>query len=260
MRFGVLSSGLTIVIVAAAVANGQEPIASPQETGPRFDVASVKPNVDKNRSITFRPQPPDGIVLTNNPLESIIRYAFGVQPFRLTGVPTWANEARFDIAAKAAGPISEQQRRQMMRALLADRFQLKAHVEMRERTIYLLTAARPDKRLGRGLTPRPECDVSECESGGGGRQDAIRIRAVTLTQFAQGMLSTVRGELVLDETGIPGKFDVDLTWRPEASTDPDDVRPALVTAIEEQLGLKLQPQRRSIEALVVDSIERPTPD
>ena len=251
---------LSIAIATTVVVHGQQPIASPQEIGPRFDVASVKPNVGSDLSIPFRAPPADGIVLTNNPLESIIRYAFEVQPFRLVGAPDWTRRERFDIAAKAASAISDQQRRQMMRALLIDRFQLKAHVEPRDRTIFLLTTARPDKRLGKGLTPRPECETTQCESGGGGQQGAIKQRAVTLTQFAQGMLSAVRGELILDETGVPGKFDVELSWRPEGSTDPEDTRPALVTAIEEQLGLKLQPQRRPIEMLIIDSIDRPTPD
>lgn len=83
------------------------------------------------------------------------------------------------------------------------------------------------------------------------------LRAVTLKQLAEGMISAVRRELVLDETGIPGVFDVDMSWRPEASTDPDDARPAFVTAMQEQLGLKLEPTRRQIEVLVIHSIERP---
>jgi uncharacterized protein (TIGR03435 family) len=246
---------LAIVIVCRA--NGP---TLAQDSAPRFDVASVKPNVGRDRSIPFRPPPPDGITLTNNPLESIIRYAYSVQPFRLEGVPSWTQDERFDIAAKAAGPISDDQRRLMMRALLVERFRLKAHFETHEKTIYVMTLARADKQLGPGLKPRPECATSPCQSGGSGRRDAIQIRAVTLTQLADGMISTLRGELVRDETGVPGAFDVELSWRPETSTDPDDARPAFVTAMQEQLGLKLEPMRRPVEVLVVESIDRPTPD
>jgi uncharacterized protein (TIGR03435 family) len=81
-----------------------------------------------------------------------------------------------------------------------------------------------------------------------------------LKQLAEGMISAVRRELVLDETGIGGVFDVEMTFRPETSADPADARPAFVTAMQEQLGLKLEPQRRQIEVLVIDSIDRPTPD
>jgi bla regulator protein blaR1 len=228
----------------------------------RFEVASVRPNVSSDRSITFRPNPVDGIVLSNNPLDSLIRYAYDLQDFRVIGAPEWTRDARYDIAAKASHPIAEAERRQMMRTLLADRFQMKSHFEMRERTIYLMTAARPDKRLGPGLKRRPECEsaATPCQGGGTGRQDGIVLGAVTLKQLAEGMISTVRRELVLDETGIGGVFDVEMSFRPETSTDPNDARPAFVTAMQEQLGLNLEPTRRQIEVLVIDSIDRPTPD
>ena len=80
-----------------------------------------------------------------------------MQPFRLEGAPAWTLDERFDIAAKAAGPISDTERRLMMRALLVERFRLKAHFETREKTIYIMTLARADKQLGPGLKPRPEC-------------------------------------------------------------------------------------------------------
>jgi len=233
-----------------------------QDSTLRFEVASVKPNVGPDRSITFRPNPADGILRSNNPLDSLVRYAYDLQDFRVIGVPDWARDARYDIAAKASHPITEAERRQMMRALLADRFGMKSHFEMREHTVYLMTSSRADKRLGAGLKPRPECEnpPTPCQSGGSGRQDGIVLRAVTLKQLAEGMISAVRRELVLDETGIGGVFDVEMTFRPETSTDPADARPAFVTAMQEQLGLKLEPQRRQIEVLVIDSIERPTPD
>lgn len=259
MLFGVSARSSAMVLAIVAIAVGSATAAA-QETGPRFEVASVKPNVGADRSIPFRPPPPDGITLTNNPLESIIRYAYSVQPFRLEGVPSWTQDERFDIAAKAAGPITDEQRRLMMRALLVERFRLKAHFETREKTIYVMTLARADKQLGPGLKPRPECGTSQCPSGGTGRSDSIMMRAITLATLANGMLSVVRGELVQDETGVPGVFDVEMSWRPEASTDPDDARPAFVTAMREQLGLKLEPMRRPVEVLVVERIDRPTPD
>jgi uncharacterized protein (TIGR03435 family) len=231
-----------------------------QTAGPRFDVASVKPNVGRDLGITFRPLPADGITLTNYPLYEIVRYAYSVQPFRLEGAPAWTRGERFDIAAKAAGPISETERRLMTRALLVERFRLKASFETREKTIFIMTLARPDKQLGPGLKPRPECAATPCQNVGGGSLDRIRVSATTLSQFADQMLSTLRGELVRDETGVPGVFDIEMSWRPETSTDPDDSRPAFVTAMREQLGLKLDPQRRPVEVLVVESIDRPTPD
>jgi uncharacterized protein (TIGR03435 family) len=226
----------------------------------RFEVASVKANLGSDLSISFRPPPLDGITLTNNPLESIVRYAYNLQMFRVVGMPAWTSNERFDIAAKAAGPISDEQRRLMMRALLAERFNFKARFEPRDQTVFVMTTVRDDKRLGPGAKPRPECESSRCEAVGSGRQDGITMRGVTLKVLAEGMLSNVRRELVRDETGVPGVFDIDLSWRPDSSTNADDARPAFVTALREQLGLKLEPQRRPVDVLVVENIERPTPD
>ena len=235
-------------------------IISAQDAVLRFDVASVKRNAG-DAGFTFAPDPVDGFRRTNYPLfDGIIRYAYELQPFRVIGAPEWTRNERYDIVAKAARPISDAERRLMVRTLLADRFKMTSHFEMRDRTVYLMKPLRADAHLGPGLKPRPECESSPCQSGGSGRSDGINIRAVTLKQFAEGMLSTLRGELVYDDTGVPGRFDVELSFRPDASTDANDTRPALVTAIQEQLGLKLEPQRRAIEVLVIDSIDRPSAD
>jgi uncharacterized protein (TIGR03435 family) len=249
---------LGCAILSVVVGNAIAIIA--QESTLRFEVASVKPNVSADGSITFRPDPTDGFFRSNYPLDSLIRYAYELQDFRVIGIPEWARGERYDIAAKATRPISEANRRQMLRSLLAERFHMKSHVEMRDRTVYVMTTLRTDKRLGPGLKLRTDCDATACEGGGTGRPDGLRMRAVTLKRLAEGILSEMRRELVLDETGIPGAFDVDMSWRPETSTDPADARPAFVTAMQEQLGLKLEPMRRQIEVLVIDSLDRPTPD
>ena len=253
-RWSCLRLACAVIITSAVAIVAQETM--------RFEVASVKPNVGADGSVTFRPDPADGFFRTNYPLDSLIRYAYDLQDFRVIGLPEWTRTDRFNIAAKATRPISEAERRLMVRALLADRFRMQSHFEMREHTVYLMTPSRADKRLGPGLKPRPECEgaPTPCQSGGTGRQDGIVIRAITLKQLAEGMMSAVRRELVLDETGIAGVFDVEMSFRPETSTDPADARPAFVTAMQEQLGLKLEPTRRQIEVLVIDSIDRPTPD
>jgi hypothetical protein len=139
-----------------------------QAGDPRFDVVSVKPNTGGDLSIPFGPTPPDGITLTNNPLESIIRYAYSVQPFRLVGAPGWTREERFDIAAKASAPITDAERRLMMRALLVDRFRLKAHFESRDQTVYVMTRARPMDRSGQ------DCDRGRTGSTSHAKSAAAR--------------------------------------------------------------------------------------
>jgi uncharacterized protein (TIGR03435 family) len=230
--------------------------------GSRFEVVSVKENTGPDRGIPFIPQPPDGFRRTNLPLASYVTYAFGIsQESRVDGMPDWADTTRYDIAAKAAGPITDAERRLMMREVMATRFGLRTHVESRQQTVYVMTAARADKRLGPGLKLRTDCDTDPCTGNGTGTLEGLTLRGATLTHLADVMLSNIRGEVVRDETGIPGAFDVTLTWRPESATaDADDARPSFFTAVEEQLGLKLEPQRRPVEVLVIDRLERPTPD
>ena len=99
---------------------------APSSPALAFEVASVRPNRGSDLTINFPPEPPDCVTLLNHPLESIIRYAYDVQPFRVIGMPAWASDERFDILARAAAPINDAERRVMVRALLTTRFQLKA--------------------------------------------------------------------------------------------------------------------------------------
>lgn len=233
-----------------------------QGTGLRFDAVSVKENTGSDLSIRFEAHPPDGLRQSNWPLASIVPYAFDIRQLsRINGLPDWTRRTRYDISGRAGRVITDDERRAMLRAVLETDFQLKTHIESRDQTVYVLTAARADKRLGPGLKPRPECEVEQCASGGTGLPDSLKLAAVTLTQLADGMLSNIRREIVRDETGIPGVFDVTMSWRPDqAASDPNDARPSFFTAIQEQLGLKLEPQRRQVDVLIVDAITRPEPN
>ena len=158
-RLSLLLGGL---VVTAAL-----PLAA-QSGAPRFEVVSVKPNTGSDLSIPFGPTPPEGITMINRPLESIVRYAYNVDDKRMSGLPAWAFDERFDVNAKASRPISNDERRQMVQTLLVERFQLKARREPREQQVYVVTRLRPDGSVGPGLRPRPDCGTGpvECERGG----------------------------------------------------------------------------------------------
>jgi len=258
-----MRTAATLVSFVAALApvagQGLAPIDA--RDAPAFDVVSIKENTGADLSIRFDTPPPDAYRQANLPLASYVTYAFGiVQPTRIAGLPEWTSSARYDISGKAARPVSDDQRRAMLRNVLTTRFHLRTHVEQREQATYVMTANRADKRLGPGLTPRPDCEVEKCSSGGTGRPDGLVIRAVTLTGLA-GMLSNQLQQLVSDETGIPGAFDAVASWRPgSGQVDSADSRPDMFTALREQLGLKLESARRPVDVLVVDHIERPEPD
>jgi uncharacterized protein (TIGR03435 family) len=253
-----------IALTLAVVCVLALPLTAGQSDALRFQVVSVKPNIGSDLSIPFGPTAPEGITMINRPLESIVRYAYDMDDKRMSGLPAWAFEERFDINAKASRPITNDERRQMVQSLLVDRFHLKARREQRERQVYVVTRLRSDGTLGPGLRPRPDCagDV-ECERGGSAYPNGGKaaIRGVTISQFADGLLTSLVQDLVRDESNIAGVFDVELSWRPATvGADANDPRPALFTAIEEQLGLKLNATRRPVDVLIVESIQRPTPD
>jgi len=252
-------AGATLMSLAGVPAAAQSAKAGADgQERPRFEVASVRANTGSDE-IPFSPSPPDGYTVVNVPLESIVRFAYNVQPFLVIGLPGWTHEASYDITAKAARPITNDERRLMVQSLLAERFDLKARFEKREQTVYVMTRLRPDGPLGPGLKPRPECvDAAKpCTSGGSGTRVGgfVRVRALTLDRLAGGMMSLMLDQVVYDESNTAGIFDVDLSWRPD-DAPPDDARPSFFTAVEEQLGLKLTPQRRPVDVLVVESIAR----
>jgi uncharacterized protein (TIGR03435 family) len=220
----------------------------------------VKENTSADLTIRFDDQPADGYQQRNLRLASYVTYAFDIpQPSRIDGLPEWTRSTRYDITAKASTAITEELRRAMLRAVLVTRFHLTTHIENREQTIYVMTAVRADKRLGFGLTPRPDCEATPCNGGGTGRADGFTIRAVTLARLAEGMLSNELRQLVRDDTGIAGTFDAVASWRPDsAAPDSADTRPDMFTALREQLGLKLEPMRQPVDVLVIDHIERPS--
>ena len=247
------------VLALVVLLVGQVASVRVQEPLERFEVVSVKRNAGDGAVMTERP--PDGLVLLNYSAADLVTYAFDVQMVRVRELPSWTLEERFDVRARAArGTLTDDDRRMMLRALLADRFGAKTHVESREQTVLVLTMARADRRLGSGLTPRTHCESTPCVPGGMGFPDRINAQALPMPRLVR-LLSAMRREVVHDETGLTGIYDVSMSFRPEqAVLDPNEARPSFFSAIEEQLGLKLTPQRRPVDVIVVDTIARPTPD
>jgi len=253
---------------------------APPGTAKTFDVASVKANQSgtTQANISFTP---GGVTFTNLQLRAIIQFAYGInQPSRLAGVPNWAETERFDIVAKG-NVNSIEDRRSMLQALLADRMKLATHIEQRSLPIYTLVLARTEGKLGPSLKP----SSVDCASAGRGRGDGgtttdgaatircgirpggpgeLHLTGVRLAAFAS-MLSISQGRPVVDGTGLAGTFDIELSFAPEGpfagrggdAPVPAD-RPSIFTALQEQLGLKLQPGTRPEDVLVIDHIERPT--
>ena len=254
---------LLATILAAVSLRSQAPAGSRPLA---FDVVSVKPNTSGEQGGSSRAQPGwyQGVNVT---LKRVIGLAYRpVQEF--VGGPDWINTARFDIEARTEGNPSQDQMLEMLRTLLADRFTLVVHKEMKDSPVYALTLARRDGRLG----PRMRRAETECappgstppSSQGPERRCGFKLgngalsgEGATMARLA-GELSFV-GRQVIDRTALTGAFDIDLEWTPEspgAALSPE-AGASIFTALQEQLGLKLEPSTAPLEVIVIDSAERP---
>lgn len=274
-----------LVVVAGRVAEGQ-----------RFDVASLKPTPPSSTALggRVRIQPGGRVVATASTLNELVQWAWQVQPFQLTGGPDWAAITRFEVTAQGGSPSAgRQELAPMVRRLLEERFQLRTRVETREMPIFRLVRATRDGRLGPRLQPsavdcvavlndRAAIDAPPPDPEQATCQPRQRLSATTTTAtmaaFRTGasmahvasMLVPFARRTVVDATGLTGRYNFDLTFSPDRvmvfvdGGPPRDVQPAdgttLATALEEQLGLKLEPARGPVDVLIIEAAESPAPD
>ena len=267
---------ITWVLIRAALAvTCSAGVVHAQATeGLAFDVASVKPNRSGETRLSVNTEP-GRFVAVNAPLVLLVRLAFAAPEYRLLNLPDWARTERFDILGTTDGPIDLARQRAMLRTLLRERFKLVVREETRELPIYALVLTTPDSlhpnlrrsstdcvalAASRTTTPSPPSPRILC--GARGRPGGVSIGGMSMNEVAEQVFSPEAGRLVVDRTGLQGPFDFDLDFaRAGAPADslPTDAVP-LVTAIQEQLGLRLEPQRGPVAVVVVDSLERPAAD
>ena len=270
------------LVVCAVVTAAQAP-------QPVFDVASVKENTSVSDMGGIAPPTPGRVQIVNTPLRFILLYAFEAMDHQLIGAPEWTESARFDITATYPAELArtEADRRAMLRTLLVTRFGLKTHRETREMPIYALVMARRDGTLGPQLVRSPiDCEQWIAEKrpqrgagsaspvAPGGKRPVCQLLATrrfitagtqTMHQLT-GSLQAFTGRPVVDRTGLTGAFDFDLQWTsgpvaPAAgAAPPPDDGPSIFVALQEQLGLRLESTRGTFDVVVVDAVQRPTPD
>lgn len=265
----------------------QTPAATPQT----FEVISVKPNVSGEQSASFSIRPGWQLVVRNNSLRNIVRNAYQLQNYQIVtaaGTQSWFDRDRFDITATSPKPDPTiDEFRGMVQALLAERFGLRVHREMREMPIYALVLARPDGRFGpqlhrstmdceavdaaarRGAPPPPLTRDGRPTCGTRMMPGRMIAGGATMADLARN-ISNSAGRMTLDRTGLAGGFDFTVEFTPdqlplESSLPaglprPPADGPSLFTAMQEQLGLKLDSQRGPVDVLVIDAAQPPTPD
>ena len=249
---------LTIAVLCALTVAG-----AAQQPAPKFDVVSVKPNKSGETALRLDVQPGGRFMAVNMPLKQFIRAAYTLQLYQIADAPAWVDSERFDIVALTERdlmapivwtPGQYAPMQLMMQAVLADRFKMVAHIEEREAQGYALVLRSPastGKLLPAKVPCTPNCGM-KIASG------TVSAHDVPLPQFAE-LLSQLTGRRVIDSTGLTGNFDFDAQWAPESQQPVSDA-PSLFTALQEQLGLRLDPRRVPTPMLVIDSVERPSPD
>jgi uncharacterized protein (TIGR03435 family) len=257
----ILSAVLLLQPIQAALA--QTSATSP---APGFEAAIIKPvkEPDPNR---MRDRTEGRRFTTyNTTLRDLLMMAYQLDPRQITGGPAWVATDEYDIDAVAIDDTQlSQHREEMLQKLLADHFHLTFHREPREMSIYALTIAKDGARLKAGDPASPS--NSGCQHLG-----ACTFRNDPIAHFARWLQFAVLDRPVVDKTGLTGGYDFTLTWTPDESqftalgmhipppADTPNAPPGLFTAIQEQLGLKLEPQKIPAEVLVIDHVERPSED
>ncbi len=272
--FGFIGIG---VAAFALLIPSRGPAQSPVRS--EFEVASLKANSSGLPGFSLRALP-GGLTARNISLKRLVAMGYSVTDHQIFGAISWLESARFDLEAKSSGPAQLPQLRLMVQSLLDDRFKLKMHRESRELPIYTLALAKSGIRGGPGLVESPEgpCgpvtpDAPAQRKGlpaalcgtvnpGPGRIYGQRGR---MSQLAD-RLATILGRTVVDKTGLNGTYDIELTYTPDPDMMPQlppgqpvagITQPSLFTAIQEQLGLKLQAGKGPVEVIVIDTAEKP---
>jgi len=267
-------SRLTSVLVIAFVATVDGQGGQPFDQKPAFEVASVKPSTSRDTAMRII-WPRGRFSAVNVTMHQFIENAYKIEPFRIDGGPGWIAADRFNIDATIpADAVVVQARwmpdaiRLMMQRLLADRFRFVTHLEQKQQTIYALVMARPNGPLGPGVRQsHADCAALFAAARQGGPPPPSSLCGVQrapgrlvatgylMAQLADILASSIQ-QVVVDHTELRGLYDIDLTW----AADQTDSGPSLFTALQEQLGLKLQPTKAAVDVLVIDHVEKPSPD
>jgi uncharacterized protein (TIGR03435 family) len=303
-------NALSAILLLAAL--GGTPSRLPAQSAaansarPSFEVASIKPN-HSTENRRFETSKGSSFVATNWTAKNLIEYAYNIKDDQLAGGPKWFESDSFDINAKIEDSFAQsllklppeqhqEQVREMLQSLLAERFNLKITRQTKELPMYGLVVAKngpkltptkaspppPGQPQRQQPPPPPGRDGSlsvpsgcfGCVMMGGGQIVASGVPISNLAD-ALSMQQEIGGRVVLDKTGLNGNYDFALRWTPTFSGSggsgenpaigptappPDSSRPSLFTAIEEQLGLKLESTKGSVDIIVIDHIEEPSPN
>jgi uncharacterized protein (TIGR03435 family) len=217
---------------------------------PAFEVATVKPSPPRGSptGIAMRTYPGGRVRITGYRLKMLIHDAYSVEDYQIIGGPAWSDLDRFDVEAKAPAPSSPSQIRLMLQQLLAERFQLHLHRETRREAVYTLVVAKGGPKLKPPQSATAEPFVWFLPRGFEGRN-------ATVDQLANRLASNLKRP-VRNRTELEGHFDFRIEWTPDDAGTDENV--LLLSALQEQAGLKLETEPGSVEVIVIDHAKKPS--
>lgn len=280
-----LTGQTEVVVQSSPTPSGVAP-----SSAPTFEVATIKPAKESDRQmIMFSP---DGVSIKGVPMQMILREAFRTEDDHVFGAPSWVKSTRYDIDAKVSvddapklKDLKGEQRMAMLVPLLEERFNLKYHHETRELTTYSLVVAKGGVKMKEsapddaGKAAPKEISADAPKAPPKGRM--LRMTGPghiesegTETKFLVHVLSQQLGKTVVDKTGLSGRYDYTLQWTPDDAVTPKAGEgeggppreegavqaggPSLFTAVEEQLGLKLESSKGLVDVIVIDHLDLPS--
>lgn len=271
-----LLSVIAITMIAVPFTLGQTPVPQNSVTPPNtsgsqlaFDVASIRPSAAYVSSSLNHASAPGELIVTGITVKDLIVEAYSLRPFQVVGGPSWMDSERYDVHAKVVDDSADDRVDKLVRdhiassrkaaemimargprlqSLLADRFQLKVHSSTKEMSIYALVVGKNGSKL-HSHPPTPYIV----------RPGMIQGQGVPINVLVSN-LSFDLGQVLIDKTGLTGYYDIDLKWTPDGAPTDDSAAPSLRTALQEQLGLKLESQKGQVQVLIVDHVEKPSPN
>jgi uncharacterized protein (TIGR03435 family) len=255
------------MIVASAHSAMKGQGAADADHKPTFEVASVKPSNpdEQGKILTARTRQ---LVTGNTTLVDLITFAYQLHVQQVTGVPSWGSTDKYDVIGKpeAGSPVDRTAMRTMLQTLLADRFRLTFHRDKKDLSFYALVKTAKTVVLTKRVGNDERGAFIEFRGLG-----SIVFSNATFDDFSALMQQAVLDRPVVDKSGMTGRYDFTLTWTPDETQfsslgirvpppAAEALAPGLFTAIQEQLGLKLEPSRGPVEVFVIDHVEPPTPD
>lgn len=242
-----------------APASATLPVVPMADTAdPSFAVAAIKPHDPASQRQGFSTAG-DHFTIRNETVSSLICFAYAIHPHQIVDAPDWLRADPYDIQGKPDidGEPSLRQQQSMIKKLLADRFQLKLHIEKRELPVYAIRLAKSGPKLTPAANPNAQPDQ---EGNGHGTEQDQTYTSASLDDLVLGM-NFFLDRPAVNQTGLTGRYDFSITytWDEAHVTDPN-APPGIFTAVQEQLGLKFEPVRAPVDVLLIDTISRPSPN